>query len=223
MVVMDRQQMLQIMHGALTDKNKARVVMGARLEAVEEVEGGVRVRAADGRSWTGDILVGADGVHSAVRREMQRLGSAENPKLFERDGPDRLMTCAWRTTFGIAELPPGERLPAGSVHVTHGHAKSCGVMSVGDGRTYFMLNEALPQGEVQGEAAIPTYGEADMLDMVRARWNEGLQPCLTVGKLFSHRLRATLVSMAEYVLGRWYHGRVICLGDSAHKVSLRGC
>ena len=38
----------------------------------------VMIRTEDGSSYTGDVLVGADGIHSRVRREMARLDPAHD-------------------------------------------------------------------------------------------------------------------------------------------------
>lgn len=45
-----------------------RVEQGRRLTGAEVTEGGVRARFADGTDATGDVLIGCDGVHSAVRK-----------------------------------------------------------------------------------------------------------------------------------------------------------
>ncbi|GGJ00529.1 flavin-dependent oxidoreductase [Neoroseomonas lacus] len=45
----------------------AALVTGARLAAVEQDATGVTARFADGRSARGDVLVGADGIHSVLR------------------------------------------------------------------------------------------------------------------------------------------------------------
>ena len=43
------------------------LVTGARLSAFVQDEGGVTARFADGRTARGEVLVGADGIHSVVR------------------------------------------------------------------------------------------------------------------------------------------------------------
>jgi 2-polyprenyl-6-methoxyphenol hydroxylase-like FAD-dependent oxidoreductase len=45
-----------------------RIEYGKRLVAAEAIDDGVRVHFADGTDATGDMLIGCDGVHSAVRR-----------------------------------------------------------------------------------------------------------------------------------------------------------
>jgi 2-polyprenyl-6-methoxyphenol hydroxylase-like FAD-dependent oxidoreductase len=61
---------------------------GAWIETVEESDQGVTVTTADGRMFTGDMLVGADGIHSVVRREMWRLGRKKDPQSFREDEVD---------------------------------------------------------------------------------------------------------------------------------------
>jgi hypothetical protein len=43
------------------------------------------VRCEDGSVFIGDLVVGADGVHSRTRREMQRIGNEEEPGLMDGD------------------------------------------------------------------------------------------------------------------------------------------
>ncbi|GLY54495.1 FAD-dependent monooxygenase [Lentzea sp. NBRC 102530] len=56
------------LHRALLDRLPDGVVrFGAQVTEVAENESGVTVSLADGSSWDGDVLVGADGIHSTVR------------------------------------------------------------------------------------------------------------------------------------------------------------
>lgn len=55
---------------------------------MDTAEGRVHVQAEDGSSYTGEIVVGADGVHSAVRKEMWRDGLESDPELFQADKDD---------------------------------------------------------------------------------------------------------------------------------------
>ena len=76
---MDRQTILQILYDNIKDKSK--ILPSKRLEKLEL--GGTEVTATttDGSKFTGDILVGADGIHSAVRSEMWRLAAIKSPGL----------------------------------------------------------------------------------------------------------------------------------------------
>lgn len=60
-------------------KDKSKVLTGKRVQNVELKEDGVLVKTDDGSLYTGDILVGADGIHSLVRSEMWRLADKMLP------------------------------------------------------------------------------------------------------------------------------------------------
>lgn len=78
---MDRQFLLQTLYDNLSDKSK--VLLNKRVSRVEQDHNGVTVYCRDGSSYKGDVVVGADGVHSVVRGEMWRHMSAEEGQLAE--------------------------------------------------------------------------------------------------------------------------------------------
>lgn len=68
---MERRGLLEILHNAPSDKSKIRV--NTNVARIEKGEGGAKVLTTDGREYEADLVVGADGIHSTVRREMWRL------------------------------------------------------------------------------------------------------------------------------------------------------
>lgn len=67
-------------------QQKDRLLTNKRIERIEMEENGpVRVYAQDGSVYQGDIVVGADGVHSTVRREMWRIANESCPGTFAPD------------------------------------------------------------------------------------------------------------------------------------------
>lgn len=74
---MDRQQVVRGIFDNLHDKSKVRKSCGA--VKIESGAHGVTVETADGSVFHGDIVVGADGIHSRVRQEMQLLAARETP------------------------------------------------------------------------------------------------------------------------------------------------
>lgn len=60
-------------------KHKNNVLVNKMVTKVELEPSRVRVETGDGSSYYGDILVGADGVHSKVRNEMWRLADILEP------------------------------------------------------------------------------------------------------------------------------------------------
>ncbi|KAL8788616.1 MAG: hypothetical protein Q9195_007211 [Heterodermia aff. obscurata] len=74
---LDRRLYLQILYDALPDKT--RVHLGAKVVGIEETTNGVSARTSNQASYDGDIVVGADGVHSRVRNEMWRIADTVSP------------------------------------------------------------------------------------------------------------------------------------------------
>lgn len=56
-----------------------------RVEEVLQATNGVLVKTKRGETIAGDILIGADGVHSTIRREMWRLAAKLQPGYFPGD------------------------------------------------------------------------------------------------------------------------------------------
>jgi 2-polyprenyl-6-methoxyphenol hydroxylase-like FAD-dependent oxidoreductase len=52
--------------------DKSKLLTNKRVETVRQLDKGIEVTTADGSVYRGDILVGTDGVHSQVRKEMVR-------------------------------------------------------------------------------------------------------------------------------------------------------
>lgn len=84
---MERKDAVQTLFDNLRDKSK--VHTSSRIVKVESHCDGATVETSDGSVFYGDVVVGADGVHSRVRAEMQRCAEKESPgtDLFpEKDG-----------------------------------------------------------------------------------------------------------------------------------------
>lgn len=78
--------LLKVLYDNLSFKD--RVLTRKRVVRVDTVEGFVHVQTEDGSKYKGDIVVGADGVHSAVRREMWRNSLEAGLDLFQADTDD---------------------------------------------------------------------------------------------------------------------------------------
>lgn len=78
--------LLQVLYDNLHYKD--RVLIRKRVVRLDTVEGCLHVQAEDGSRYTGDIVVGADGVHSVVRKEMWRNSLEAGLDLFQADTDD---------------------------------------------------------------------------------------------------------------------------------------
>lgn len=82
-MVLTRQQLLSVLYSGLRDKSKVRVKK--KVAKVQTEEFGVSVLTEDGESYHGDLVVGADGVHSVVRPELWRMATQERQAFPLRD------------------------------------------------------------------------------------------------------------------------------------------
>lgn len=83
---MERRFLLQTLYDNIEDKSK--VLLNKRVCRVDQGKDGATVYCKDGTSYTGDVVVAADGIRSVVREEMWRQMSVELEQLAksERSG-----------------------------------------------------------------------------------------------------------------------------------------
>lgn len=74
---LDRQMVLKVLYENIKDKTK--ILTKKSVQNVELTDDAVVVTTADKSTYKGDILVGADGIHSSVRGEMWRLAEEISP------------------------------------------------------------------------------------------------------------------------------------------------
>jgi 2-polyprenyl-6-methoxyphenol hydroxylase-like FAD-dependent oxidoreductase len=78
-MMFERMKFVQMLFETL--QNKGKVKTGQRIIGIEQDNQGVRVRLEDGTIEHGDIVVGADGVHSWVREVMwEHINSRRSEK-----------------------------------------------------------------------------------------------------------------------------------------------
>ncbi|KAF5643640.1 hydroxylase [Fusarium sp. NRRL 25303] len=210
-IFIDRQMLLQVLYKNL--KHKDRVLTKKRVTRVELVEGGVQAYTQDGSVYEGDIVVGADGIHSAVRDEMWRLGKEQSPGYFPEDENSRVPVST-RCIFGISKRPSALGYRSQQMVVGDGHAYLI-IAAPGD-RTYWFLFDGLP--ETKRGKDISKYTKADEEGLVKEHHADHITEDVTFGELYDRKIMSTLVPLEEYVFDRWHYKRIVTIGDSAHKI-----
>ncbi|KAI1024237.1 hypothetical protein LB504_005378 [Fusarium proliferatum] len=210
MVFLDRQMLLEVLYNSIKDKKK--VLTNKRVVRTELVNGGVHAITSDGTIIAGDILVGADGVHSRVRSEMWKLAGRLSPGLFdpnEHEAPPCENSCI----FGISNPCPG--INPGDLHCVFRNSSSYLVTGGPHGRVYWFRFQKL-QEKVHG-SAIPRYSEKDLQKALSESADDNILPNLKFSTLIDNKVSAVMTSLVEYVYKQWHFDRIITLGDSAHK------
>ncbi|KAI1082434.1 FAD/NAD(P)-binding domain-containing protein [Whalleya microplaca] len=211
MVILDRQHLLRIVYGR--NSKQSNIITGARVASVDEFEDGVEVTTTDGRRFTGDILVGADGAHSMVRQEMWRLGREREPGYFTDNGIDQIK-CNWITLFGISTYP--DAIPVNSANVTFNNGTSIDTMRAANDKIYFFLTKRLPK-ELTGKE-IPRFTKDDHDKFAKEHWNDPVRGDVKFRDLYTNVIRTTLVPLQQYVLPKSHFRRILVIGDAAHKL-----
>ena len=169
---------------------------GVRVARAETLGDAVRVTAADGREFEADVMVAADGVHSAHRRSVFNEGSAHFTGLM-----------AWRGVVPTARLAPELREPVG-------------VNWVGPGG--HVITYPLRRGELLNVVAIVEQPEWRGESWSDAGTHEEVHRDLPGWHPDIHRLIDAMDTPFRWALlsrpplAGWQDGRSVLIGDAAH-------
>lgn len=177
-----------------------------------ELDNGVQVTTDKGKVFKGDILVGADGIYSTVRKEMWRIGNQASPGYFP-DNEWSKVPCYYKCIFGISK--PIEELIKGT-HYVYNDKFSYLVMVGPGGKWYWFLFARLP-APLYGDD-IPRYTKEDEAKLAQEHASDQITPEITFGDLYEARTNSTLTPLHEWVFQKWHYNRIITIGDAAHKV-----
>lgn len=170
--------------------------INSRAVGFQQDETGVVLSLADGRTVRGDVLVGADGLHSATRKAM-----------FGPDQPEFTGGCCWRGMIDIDKLPEHLRRPVGVNWI--GPAGHVILYPVRGGQ---LLNFV---GHVERDGwAGESWTEEGSIDELRADyagWHEDIQ---TIVNHIETPYKWAL--FLREPLMQWTQGRVTLMGDACH-------
>ncbi|MDJ0345829.1 FAD-dependent monooxygenase [Streptomyces sp. H10-C2] len=168
---------------------------GTAVTAVDDAHGHgspmVRTRAGD---LTADVVIAADGIHSAIRRQY----FPDHPGLHYSG------ETAWRTVL------PADGLPDLVAAETWGRGERFGVVPLADGRVYTYATAVAPEG----------YQPADLRAELLRRygtWHDPI-PALLERITPAAVLQHDLYDLAA-PLPRYHQGRLAWLGDAAHAMT----
>ncbi|KAL2867450.1 FAD-dependent monooxygenase spyC [Aspergillus lucknowensis] len=211
---LERRKLLQVLYNALPDTSK--VLVGKTVVSVEQTatDAAVAVHTVDGSVYHGDLVVGADGVHSRVRREMWRLAEVEQPGLItsrEKDGMKVDYVCIFGISDCVSELQPGEQVA--SLH----NGRSFLTFPGKDGRVFWFLLKKLDRQYSYSSA--PRWSKMEIEKMAERYSNDHIWNGIRFGDLWKRRQSVGITNLEENIFPTWHWGRIVCIGDSMHKMA----
>jgi 2-polyprenyl-6-methoxyphenol hydroxylase-like FAD-dependent oxidoreductase len=184
-------------HRVLADAlDGTQVRLGAACVGFEQDRRGVTVRFDDGTEERGDVLVGADGIGSVVRRQLH----GPTPPVYAG-------YTAWRAICDFSH----PRVPVGEMWIHWGRGARILHYHVSGQRLYWLALVKAPQG-----GSDPPGGRRRAVTERYRGWPEPIEAMLA-------STDESAISRADVVdrdpIGHWGTGRVTLLGDAAHPMT----
>lgn len=235
LTLLRRRDLLHALYASLEDNS--RIQLGAKVvdiapRVASEPDGPLCVTTDSGEVYTGDIVVGADGVHGVVREHMWRISELQQtPKGRTnqvRTGTEKgAMTVDYYTILGAtpaAECPRGltEMIRPGDMHMRcdkgllltlianlDGSVNWFAAFKMDQTRVYPDLPEKLSQEEIR--ATLEEYAQWKAWDGADSR-------DITFGDLWRVSPWVSATYLQEGLFDTWSCGRITCIGDTVFKV-----
>ncbi|KAM7208133.1 hypothetical protein V8F20_001413 [Naviculisporaceae sp. PSN 640] len=208
-----RRDLMQVLYSNLPSK-ETRVLPNKKILSIDQDVSSVTVTCADGSKYTGDILIGCDGVHSTVQRLAFPSDSTSKPNLTRPRSE-------YRGLFGSSPLPKG--LAPACVTETHNKDIVFMILSTTD-RAFWLVTDLKSK---DAPDSVRKYSDKDIQELVDryADHSVAVNGSVSFGDLWRTRYdpdgpsRPGLYDYLEGVAKRWYSGRVVIVGDAAHQMT----
>ncbi|KAJ0423015.1 hypothetical protein BJY00DRAFT_322161 [Aspergillus carlsbadensis] len=212
MAFLTRQELIRVLYDSFEDPSHIHV--NQRVARVQQGKDSVRVTTEDGTSYEGDLVVGADGVHSKVRAEMWSFhNSPELARVAVRE--HRALTVEYSCIFGVSSATPGLNIGEQAAAFADGFTIMT-YLGLG-GRVYWFVVEKLDRKYTYPH--IPRFTTQDAITGCERLGGVWLRNSVHFADVWRNRETFAMTALEEAVLRPWSSGRIVCIGDSIHKMT----
>ncbi|KAJ9217703.1 hypothetical protein DTO166G4_885 [Paecilomyces variotii] len=209
---LERQKFLEILYRTYPDKSN--ILLNKKVVDVRFLGQEACVVTNDGSTYTGNLVVGADGVHSRIRSEMWRRADETHPRLIthrEKTGMKAEYACIFGISSPIEGLKAGEQVNAfydGLTIITI-HGKG--------GRIFWFMIKKMEKKFTYPDR--PRFPPEDVKRVVATIGQYRIWGNIYVKDLWDRKEVMSMTPLEENVFETWYYDRMVLLGDSVHKMT----
>lgn len=198
---------MKIIYDGLPPEAKKKVLTKKQVVKIEQDEESVYVSCTDGSTFTGSIVIGADGVHSQTRNQLRQamIREGRQADCDDEQPYESAYRMLWCTFPRPASTPPGL---GGETQDTD---RTLALM-VGKESAMILLYEKLEKPTRERV----NYSDKDILQFAESFANYPVSETLLFKDVFeSHN--AGMANLGEGVVKNFSKGRIVLVGDSCHR------
>jgi FAD dependent monooxygenase len=210
-VLFDRQRCVEHLYNGLPNKSPIRT--SARVERIEHTPTSVKVHLTDGTFEEGDLVIGADGVHSRVRESMWEYAAEHEPDAIPESDKSAMYT-QFKGFFGVSEQAGLPDIGPADCSVGLGENVTK-LLFTSLGQAYWAL---IWRDEFSQPPKRYRPDEQEKEEIAEKFKKVQFAETLTFGDLYKNKTRSGALNIEEGILEKWHAGRIVLVGDSAHKV-----